>query len=93
MRALGLGTLLTGLLVGSALLDEESGVGIWLELREDLARSTERVEILLTQNESLRREIELLEVDQTAVDRAIREDLDLALPGEIVVRFVAEPAH
>ena len=88
VRALGLGTLVIALLAVTALLDRETGVGIWLELRGDLASSTERVDLLIAQNDSLLREIELLEADPTAIDRAIREELDLALPGEVVFRFL-----
>jgi cell division protein FtsB len=89
VRALGLGTLVILLLAIPALLDQDSGVGIWLELREDLARSEARVGDLVRQNDGLRREIELLEADPSAMDRVIREELDLALPGEVVVRFLA----
>ncbi len=42
--------------------------------------------MLSAQNEALRREVEQLESDPTAIDRAIREELDLALPGEVVVQ-------
>jgi cell division protein FtsB len=87
VRALGLGTLVIALLAVTALLDRETGVEIWLELRGDLASSTNRVDLLIAQNDSLLREIELLEADPTAIDRAIREELDLALPGEVVFRF------
>ena len=87
MRALGLGSLVIAILAMTALLDRDSGVAIWLELRKDLATSTDRVDLLFAQNDSLRREIELLEVDPTAMDRAIREELDLALPGEVIFRF------
>lgn len=87
MRALGLGTLMIALLAVSALVDQETGVGIWLELRDDLSASTARVTALARENEALRREIEILEAEPAAVDRAIREELDLVLPGEVVVRF------
>ncbi len=89
VRALGLGTCLIAILAGSALLDSESGVAIWLELREDLSGSTARVAELVRDNEATRREIEMLEAEPAALDRAIREELDLALPGEIVVRFTS----
>ena len=88
MRALGLGSLVIVIMAMTALLDRDSGVAIWLELRDDLAISTDRVDLLLAQNDSLRREIELLEADPTAMDRAIREELDLALPGEVIFRFL-----
>ncbi len=89
VRVLGLGTLVIVLLAIPALLDGDSGIGIWLELREDLADSTARVDELARQNDSLRQEIESLLADPTAMDRVIREELDLALPGEVVVRFIA----
>jgi cell division protein FtsB len=88
VRALGFGTAAIVILGISALLDRESGFGVWLELGKDLARSEARVTQLVRRNDAMRREIETLEVEPTAIDRAIREELDLALPGEIIVRFV-----
>jgi len=88
VKAVGMGTLIIVALTMTAVLDQDSGVGIWLELREDLAGASRRVEALVAQNDSLAREIELLEADPTAIDRAIREEMDLALPGEVVFRFV-----
>jgi cell division protein FtsB len=90
VRAVGLGTLIVAALAMTAMLDRDSGVGIWLELRDDLAGASARVDVLVAQNDSLQREIELLEADPTAIDRAIREEMDLALPGEVVVRFVPD---
>jgi cell division protein FtsB len=88
VRALGFGTAAIVILGISALLDHESGFGVWLELGKDLARSEARVAQLVRRNDAMRREIEMLEVEPAAIDRAIREELDLALPGEIIVRFV-----
>ena len=90
MRAFGLGALVVAALAIPGLLDRDSGVAIWLELRGDLAGASSRLDMLSAQNEALRREVEQLENDPTAVDRAIREELDLALPGEVVVRFIPE---
>ncbi len=87
MKALGLGILLIALVATSALLDEETGVGIWLELRESLEVSDARVALLERKNEVLRREIEMFEAEPSALDRVIREELDLALPGEVIVLF------
>ena len=89
VRALGLGTFVILAVAISALLDGDSGVAIWLELTEDLAGANVRVEQLILENDSLQAEIELALADPTAVDRAIREELDLALPGEVVIRFLA----
>lgn len=87
MRTLGLGMCVILILAVSALLDHESGIGIWLELREDLSGSAARAAQLVRENDEMRREIEMLEADPAALDRAIREEVDVALPGEIVVRF------
>jgi cell division protein FtsB len=87
VRALGLGTGLIIAVAASALLGEETGIAIWRELRESLVVSNARVAVLERQNEALRREIETLEVEPAALDRAIREELDLALPGETIVYF------
>ena len=89
VRALGVGTLLVAVLVGLALVDDETGLGVWVGLRDDLARTHERVALLEVQNDALRREIELLESDPGAIDRVIREQLGLVRPGEQIVRFVA----
>ncbi|MBY0400544.1 septum formation initiator family protein [Myxococcota bacterium] len=87
MKVLSLVTL--AIAVGSilSLLDQDSGLSIWLELRRDLETSDARVERLVRQNEALRGEIAILENEPAALDRAIREELDLVLPGEVVVRF------
>lgn len=92
MKVLSLVTL--AIAVGSilALLDQDSGLSIWLELRRDLGTSGERVERLERENEALRGEIAILENEPAALDRAIREELDLVLPGEVVVRFESAPA-
>jgi cell division protein FtsB len=87
VKALSLATIVIAAFVVSAMLDQESGLEIWRELRRDLAVSDERVERLIRENAALRSEIETLESEPDAIDRAIREELDLAMPGEIVVRF------
>ena len=87
MKALSLGTFVIVAIAVSAMLDPNTGLRIWLELRRDLAVSNVRVERLVRANEALRGEIETLEREPAAVDRAIREELDLVLPGEVVVRF------
>lgn len=87
MKALSLGTFVIAALAVSALLDSESGLSIWLDLRRDLETSNGRVEQLVRENDALRSEISIFEGEPAAVDRAIREELDLVLPGEVVVRF------
>lgn len=87
MKALTLGTFVIAAIALSALLDEETGVGIWRELRRDLDTANARVERLMRENDALRSEIVLLESEPAALDRVIREELDLVRPGEVVVRF------
>ncbi len=93
VKSLATGTLIIGILAVTALVDAETGVARWLELRNGLARSGDRVERLVVENEALRREIELLERDPSAIERVIREELDQALPGEVVIRFRPGPAR
>jgi cell division protein FtsB len=73
----------TGLLA----LDDRTGVPAWRRLRDDLRAADARIEILRGDIAALRAESLALESDAFAVERAIREDLGLAQPGETVVRL------
>jgi len=68
-------------------VDQKSGLLTWFEFRSELAESQQRIATLEAETEALRAEIGALETDPFALERAIREDLELARPGEIVVRF------
>ena len=70
-----------------AVLDREAGLLTWLELSE--ARSAVRTQIHEERraNAMLTDQIQALQDDPYEADRAIREALDLAKPGETVVRF------
>ncbi len=70
-----------------AATDRESGLPKWLELREELRESDARIAQLRAEVDSLQTETEALGHDPVAMERAIREVLQLARPGEIVVRF------
>ena len=72
---------------GIALLDGEAGIQTWLALREEARVSHARVAALEHEVERLTAQIEALDSDELALERAIREDLELARPGEWVVRF------
>lgn len=76
---------------GIALLDAEAGVETWLSLREEARISRARIGTLESEIERLTAEIAALESDDLALERAIREDLELARPGEWVVRFWVPP--
>lgn len=74
------------------MLDQESGVPAWLRLRGELEASEARIAVLSARADALRSEITALERDPFALERAIREELGLARPGEQVVRFI-EPGR
>lgn len=80
-----------GLLLGLAVLDREMGIGPWWRLRTELVEARERVASLERENSELESQIVALEDDPFEIERAIREDLELALPGELVVRFEQDP--
>jgi cell division protein FtsB len=73
--------------VGGSAFDERSGVPAWRRLRDDLRAANARIAALHGEIEALRGEAEALEGDAFAIERAIREDLGLARPGESVVRL------
>ena len=88
MRAFVLAApLLAFAVVVAASFDGESGLPAWFDLRADLAGCAERIEELSSEIEVLRTQVAALESDPFALETAIREDLGLAKPGEIVVRF------
>jgi cell division protein FtsB len=72
--------------VGVAVADDETGIRTWLQVRRDLAVAQARVAELETRIESREGATASLRSDPLALERAIREDLGLAKPGEIVVR-------
>ena len=70
-----------------ALLDGRSGLGTAQRLRADLGVANARIEELRRANDALRMEARQLREDPFARERALREELDLARPGEILVRI------
>ncbi|MCL4686091.1 septum formation initiator family protein [Myxococcota bacterium] len=86
MRALFLAVLLV---VGAALwawLDATDGVETWRRLRREVAEAQERVGQADERNAALRAEIEGLRSDPFQQERAVREELRWARPGETIVR-------
>ena len=73
--------------LGLSLADRESGLLAWYEIRGKLNVSRERIATLRDRAEVLKAEISALKADPFALERAIREELELARPGEVVVRF------
>jgi cell division protein FtsB len=70
-----------------AAVDGESGLLTWLDLSEERSALHAQIDEKRRVNEALARQIEALQNDPYEADRAIREALDFAKPGETVVRF------
>lgn len=70
-----------------AWLDTDSGLRTWWRLRQELRDATVRIESLREDVETRRRHAEALEGDAFAIERAIRERLQYARPGETIVRL------
>jgi cell division protein FtsB len=69
-----------------AWLDREDGVDTWRRLHREVAEAQERGRALAERNEALRTEIDALAADRFVQERAVREELRWARPGEVVVR-------
>jgi cell division protein FtsB len=73
-------------------VDARSGARAWWSLRADRDAAQGRIRALRAEISRLRAEAEALRDERGfGVERAIREDLELAQPGEVVLR-VPEPA-
>jgi cell division protein FtsB len=70
-----------------ALLDQESGIRAWLRLRAELAEASARIAGLEAENAALRAQVESLRDDPVALEAAIRDELELARPREIIVKL------
>lgn len=73
-------------LLVAGLLDRNTGVGHWLDLRRDLATARGRIAELEARIAARESEANALREDPLAVEAAIRKDLGLARPDEWVVR-------
>jgi cell division protein FtsB len=73
-----------------AALDSESGIGTWLRLRAELRDAQSRNAALRDEIAALGAEAAALERGGFAVERAIREELGFARPGESVLRLPRE---
>lgn len=70
--------------------DRESGLPMWFKLRTERHESGLRIAQLQGEVEALRVQVEALQSDPVAMERAIREVLEFSKPGEIVVRFAEQ---
>jgi cell division protein FtsB len=74
-----------------ALVDPNAGVRTYRELDRQLEAAQQRAGALRHELEALEQEAERLQRDPLAIETAIREDLGLARPGEIIVRVESTP--
>jgi len=81
-----IGAAIVGAAVGVAVADDSAGIRTWRQVRQDLRVAEARVAELEARIEVREGEAAALKSDPLALERAIREDLGLARPGEIVVR-------
>jgi len=70
-----------------ALADGESGLRNWWQLRNDLGAADVRIEALRSDVDSRQEASASLKADDFAIERAIRERLEYAKPGETLVRL------
>ena len=87
MKGLLLIPALIALVAAYAAVDRDSGIGTWRRMRAELLSAQQRIEELRYEIASLQRSNEKLASDEFAIEAAIREDLELARPGERVLRL------
>jgi len=71
--------------------DRGTGLSTWMRDRDSLENSEGQIERLEAEIVHLKAEVGRLELDPFAIERAIREDLEWARTGEIVVRIPGAP--
>jgi cell division protein FtsB len=78
-------------LLGAALVysafDGDSGLRTWLRLKLELRSAHSRIAGTRSEIEGLQRDAQGLRHDSFSIERAIREGLEYARPGEVVVRL------
>lgn len=60
------------------------------ELKKNEQRLTNEINFIVQQNESLKREIDLLKRDQSYLEKYAREKFGLVKPGEMIFQFQNE---
>ena len=86
MRYLAIPALVAAALA-MAWLDTDAGLRAWLGLRRDVSAARGRIQALQAEIAELDAQARALASDPVAQERAIREDLGWAKPGESLVRM------
>jgi cell division protein FtsB len=86
LKDVGIALAVAALVLGAAWFDEGSGPRAWLRLQADLQEVQGRMDALRPRIEGRELESGALGEGSFAIERAIREDLGLARPGELVIR-------
>ncbi len=87
MRGIWLIPALVGAVVIYAAIDDGAGLRSLFRLRGDLDAAHERIGVLRGKIVLLSQEAEALQTQDFALERAIREGLEYARPGETLVRL------
>ena len=93
LRNLAIAAGIVALAFGFGWWDAEKGFRTWLGLKRELAAVDGRVAEARSRIAAARAEAEALRDDPLAQERAIRQDLRLARPGETVVRMSGGPGE
>ena len=72
-----------------AVIDPDAGIRTWWRLRAEAAEAEARIDVLRARIDHRQDEARSLREDPLAQERAIRQDLGFARPGETIVRLGA----
>jgi cell division protein FtsB len=92
LKSAGVAVAVASGMLAAGLLDRDTGVGRWLDLRRDTAAAEARIRAARARIAAHELEAAALRRDPVAIEAAIREDLRLARPGEWVVREEGVPS-
>jgi cell division protein FtsB len=88
--ACGLAGCVVAAFLAYTVIDDESGLRSWLHLRGELGDARARIAVLEQEVAGLGTQSEQLMAGEAALEAAIREELELARPGQTLVRFRSE---
>jgi cell division protein FtsB len=79
------------LLLGWHVFNGKHGLSVWYRKRAEDRQLQREIKDLEQENAQLREQIERLKSDPGAIEKAARERLHYAKPGEVIVALPAEP--